>query len=62
MLLNEQANRFSGRLVFLCPEEFVEVVERAARRRTVNRSAYIREAVIERLKADGIEFGRKLAV
>ncbi len=53
----EQVNRFSGRLVSLCPEEFVSIVEKAARKRIMNRSAYIREAVIERLRADGIEFG-----
>jgi hypothetical protein len=38
----------------MCPQDFPVLIDRAARKRIMNRSAYVRQAVIDRLRADGV--------
>lgn len=53
--------RFSAVLQIRAPEHFAEAVDRAADRRVQSRSDYVRAAVLERLRADGIEVERGVA-
>jgi Ribbon-helix-helix protein, copG family len=38
-----------------CPSKLLPAVRRAARRRTISSSAYIRQAIVELLKTDGVD-------
>ncbi|MCK1578562.1 ribbon-helix-helix protein, CopG family [Bradyrhizobium sp. 168] len=53
--------RFSALLQIRAPEYFTEAVDRAADRRVQSRSDYVRAAVLDRLRADGIEVERGAA-
>jgi metal-responsive CopG/Arc/MetJ family transcriptional regulator len=38
------------------PSELVDAIDRVANRDLLSRSSYIRQAIIERLRADGVKF------
>jgi hypothetical protein len=38
-----------------CPSKLLPAVRRAATRRTISSSAYIRQAIVEQLKTDGVD-------
>lgn len=54
MRKNSQIEKFNDRIVFMCPPSLPIIIDRAASERLMNRSDYIRQAVIDRLYADGI--------
>jgi hypothetical protein len=51
----KQANRFDALLQIRAPEFLTEALDRAADKRLTSRSDYIRGAVLDRLRADGID-------
>ena len=53
--------RFSAVLQIRAPEYFADAVDRAADKRVQSRSDYVRSAVLDRLRADGIEVERGAA-
>lgn len=53
--------RFNALLQVRGPENFIAAVDRAADKRIESRSAYVRNAVLERLCRDGIELERGAA-
>jgi predicted DNA-binding protein len=46
--------RFEQKMNFKLPDELVESLEAIARRRMMSRSAYCRQALLEKLERDGI--------
>jgi hypothetical protein len=38
-----------------CPSKLLPEVRRAARKKTISSSAYIRQAIVDRLKSDGVD-------
>lgn len=51
--MEDQQDQTAARLQLAWPEWLSEVTRRAAKDRTVSVSAYIRQAVLERLERDG---------
>ena len=51
----ERMNRFDRLLQIRAPEALADALDAAADRRLTSRSDYIRVALLDRLKADGIE-------
>lgn len=47
--------RFSAVLQIRAPEHFADAIDRAADRRVQSRSDYVRAAVLDRLRLDGID-------
>ena len=43
----------NGRMNFVLPQELAEPVAEIARRRMISRSAYLRQALLEKLERDG---------
>jgi metal-responsive CopG/Arc/MetJ family transcriptional regulator len=52
---HERTNRFDRLLQIRAPEFLTDALDRAADKRLTSRSDYIRVALLDRLKADGIE-------
>ena len=52
---HERVNRFDRLLQIRAPEVLSDAIDRAADSRLQSKSEYIRMAVVDRLKADGIE-------
>lgn len=50
--------RYSELLQIRAPEHFAAALDRAAESRVTTRSAYIRSAVLDRMRADGIEINQ----
>lgn len=53
--------RFSAVLRIRAPEHFTDAIDRAADKRVQSRSDYVRAAVLDRLRADGVEIERGVA-
>jgi hypothetical protein len=49
------AARFPACIIFRCPALLPEAVARAADEQLTTSSAYVRQAVVERLRADGFD-------
>lgn len=47
--------KFSERIAFKCPPGFRETLDRASTRRMTSPSEYVRQATLERFRADGID-------
>jgi hypothetical protein len=56
-----RAARYSTLLQIRAPEYFTAALDRAADQRVTSRSDYIRAAVLDRLRADGIQVDRGAA-
>jgi hypothetical protein len=52
---HERVNRYDKLLQIRAPEVLSDAIDRAADNRLQSKSEYIRMAVVDRLKADGIE-------
>ena len=52
----KQFSRFDVLLQIRAPEFLTEALDRAADKQLTSRSDYIRGAILERLKADGIDY------
>jgi hypothetical protein len=50
------ASPFADVIHFRCQRALPAAVKRAAHRKMISASAYVREAIVERLKSDGIDF------
>jgi metal-responsive CopG/Arc/MetJ family transcriptional regulator len=50
------SERFDTLLQVRTPAELVDAIDKTASRELVTRSGYVRRAVIERLRADGVKF------
>lgn len=53
--------KFSEELRVRCPSHLSPMIDRAADRRCMKASEYIRMSIVERLKSDGFEFGETAA-
>ena len=53
--------RFTGTVSVRCPERMGSLIDRAADRRCMKPSEYVRQAIVQSLKADGLEFGEAKA-
>jgi len=47
-------NKFDEKMNFKLPQELVDSLEAIARRRMMSRSAYCRQALLEKLERDGV--------
>jgi len=50
------SERYDTLLQVRTPAELVDAIDKTADRNLVSRSAYVRTALIERLRADGVRF------
>jgi metal-responsive CopG/Arc/MetJ family transcriptional regulator len=50
------SERYDTLIQLRAPADLVETIDKTADRNLVSRSAYVRTAVIERLRADGVNF------
>jgi hypothetical protein len=50
-----ERTRYDTLLQIRAPEHFTAALDRAVEKRVTNRSDYIRAAVLDRLRADGVE-------
>jgi hypothetical protein len=53
--LRKSENYFTGNLQIRCPKVLPAAIEKAAARRLMTSSEYVRRSVIDSLKADGID-------
>ena len=53
--------RFNHNVLVRCPEKMGTMIDRAAARRFQKPSEYVRQAIVQSLKADGLEFGETAA-
>jgi hypothetical protein len=50
------SERYDTLIQLRAPADLVDTIDKTADRNLVSRSAYVRTAVIERLRADGVNF------
>jgi hypothetical protein len=53
--------RFTDTVLVRCPSRMGSMIDKAAERRFMKPSEFVRMAIVERLKGDGIEFGESAA-
>jgi predicted HicB family RNase H-like nuclease len=56
-MIKPDQKRFSDKFVVRCPPRLSPMIDRAAERRCMVPSEYIRQSIVERLISDGFEFG-----
>lgn len=59
--MKPDANKFTEELRVRCPSRLSPMIDRAAERRCMKPSEFIRMSIVERLKADGFQFGEASA-
>jgi hypothetical protein len=53
--------RFSDKLIVRCPRRVSPLIDRAAKRKCMTASEYIRRSIIDRLEADGFDLAAEAA-
>ena len=54
--------KFTSTVAIRCPERMGTMIDRAADRRCMKPSEYVRQAIVQSLRADGLEFGETAAL